>query len=348
MAITEINQQLDDRRISLSEEGEIVIREKHIALLDTAETNPSVIINDPKVPLQFSQHPQNPLLTLAEIRAEGSNKARTVWYFRLVWKTSSSRLNDPNATQFSPEKYDADNPGLQRVRWSFGTEKRILDRGRLHLGASNYRGTSVYDDNDGQLHVPQNSAGQAFSPTLQYDYRFPIALIDRNELQAPSALFDYIQGINRDSFKIDGLTAEPYTARMLDIGVSDWKRYQQYDYRTITYKIGFKPLDVVRIKGPTDAAGPNQTYFNSHKCSAWDAVAVDQGLYERNRVDIRFKRDENGNPSKDPDYLDGDGAFLDLETLIGTDPTSEEIAEWIRYRRYMYLKPLSFSALGFY
>ena len=348
MAITDFNQQLEDRRIALSEEGEIVVREKWIAQLDAPETNPATIFNDPKVPLQFSPHPKSPLLTLAEIRAEGSNKSRTVWYFRLVWKTSSGRLNDPNATQFSPDKYDANNPGLQRVRWSFGTEKRVLDRGRLHLGAANYYGASIYDNNGGQLHVPQNSAGQAFSPTLQYDYRFPIALVERNELKAPQALFDYIQGINQDAFQIDGLVADPYTARMLDIGVSDWKRFEQYDYRTITYKIGFKPLDIVRIKGPADAANPAQTYFNTHTCSAWDAVAVDQGLYERNRVDIRFKRDENGNPSKDPDYLDGNGKFLDLEDIIGTDPTSQEIAEWVRYRRYMYLTPLPFSALGFY
>lgn len=360
MPIESFNLQVPDRKISVSEDGSIEVAEKYIAVLDTAETNPNFIINDALVPRQGSEHPEWQFLRLSEIDANSHSDSRKVWVFELKYSTNAEPLEaNSQERTFDPDRFD--NEAKIRVRWSFGTEKRVIERARMFMGTHKYEEETddppfnTYDrGTDNQGYMPMNSAGQLFSPAMTYDHRYPIATVDRNELVVPTALFNYVLAINSDAFVIDSLPVAKYVCRMLDISVSERKRDRNVSFRTVTYKLGFKPLETVKIQGPLRTqAAPEPSYFNSYQCSGWDAVAVDAGLYERdyknNKLAWDRNRDEKGNPSTKPQYLDGKGKFLNMsDVTLVNNPTAEQIAEWIRYRRYMYLTPLPFAPFNFY
>lgn len=363
MAMTSFDLLAENRSINITDQGTAEVREEYLAVLDIAETNPAFIVNDPLVPRQNSQHPLWPGLFLQSIEANSSADSRKVWTVSLIYSSTSGVL-DPNTQerQFDPERFDGDGSNI-RVRWSFGTERRVIERARMFIGTHKYEAeegvpepefNTYHNGSDDNGYMPMNSAGHLFSPTLTYDARYPIATIDRNELQVTDAIFNYQEAINSDSFVIDGVTIQPYVCRMLDIQISERKRDRGTNFRTVTYRLGFKKKEKVKIYGPLRTqASPNPAYFRTYECSGWDAVAVDAGLYERKEVDgttsVVRARDEKGNPSTKPEYLDGNGLFLNMQDVtLQDDPTAEEISEWIRYRRYMYLNPLPFSPFNFY
>jgi len=354
------NLAIDGRNITGNDDGTITVTESRIAILDTAETNPRVILEDPLVPQRFSPHPLWNFVRLNSIDATGHDQGRKVWTFQLEYGSEvPDELENENAS-FSPERYKSESQ--QQVSWAFGVERVPAVHGRRFIEDVDKYGYGTFDDNFGYGYWVANSAGDGFTPSPQINQKFPVAHIVRNQLVVPSEVLEYPETTNIDSFVLDGLDIDEETAYMRDIKVSPVKHDRNRFFRTVTYDIAFKPLKTIKIirANRHDGSQPVTTTF---AVSGWAREFVDEGfryleVNERTK-EIVYKTiyDKESNTPKTPTFLDGYGRPLDW-TKVFPDlvnpgaapdlPDLEQRMQGLVYIRYLFLQPRFFSVFNFH
>lgn len=360
MPMESFNLAIDGRNITGNDDGTITVSESRIAILDTAETNPRVILEDPLVPERFSAHPLWDFVRLNSIDATGHDQGRKVWTFQLEYGSEvPDELSDENSS-FSPERYKSESQ--QQVSWSFGVERVPAITGRCFIEDVDSPFYGTFDDNYGHGYWVANSAGDGFNPSPQINQKFPVAHVVRNQLVVPPEVLDYPETTNIDPFVLDGLPIGEEIAYMRDIKVSPVKHDRNRFFRTVTYDIAFKPLTTIKIRR-ANRHGGDQPVEATFAVSGWSRAFVDEG-FRYLEVDARTKEivyktmyDKEGNTPKTPTFLDGYGQPLDW-TKVFPDlvnpgaapdlPNLEQRMQGLVYMRYLFLEPKPFSVFNFH
>lgn len=360
MAIESFNLAIDGREIVGNDDGTITVTENRIAVLDTAETNPKVILEDPLVPGRFSAHPLWNFVRLRSIDATGHDQGRKVWTFKLEYGSEVPDDLENENSSFSPERYKSEDQ--QQVSWSFGVERKPAIVGRCFIEDVDSPFYGTFDDNFGHLYWVSNSAGDGFVPHPQINYKFPVAHVVRNQLVVPEQVLSYTETTNIDSFKLDGLTIDEQTAYMRDIKVSPIKYDRQRFFRTVTYDIAFKPLKTIKIRR-ANRHGGSQPVEATFQISGWAREFVDEGFRylevneKTKQIVYRTMTDSEGNEQKTPTFLDGYGQPLDwtkvFPELVNPGgapdlPNLEQRMQGLVYMRYLFLTPKPFAVFNFH
>ena len=328
--------------------------------MDAAETDPRVILEDPLVPSRFQVHPLWNFVRLGSIDATGHDKSRKVWNFQLVYGSEVANELENEDSSFSPSRYVS--PFQQRVSWRFGTERVAAKTARKFIEELGHPKYGQYDDNEGHLYPVSNSVGDPYNPAPQRNVKFPIAVVERNQLVVPPEVLTYTETINDDHFRLDGLDIGEGVAYMRDIGVSEVKHDRNFFFRTCKYEIGFKPTKTWKVLRKNEAGG-SQPVARTFIVSGWDEAFVDEGFRwlkastRVNKLVYESLKDGENNAQRTPTHLDGQG-----KQLVWTDifpellnpglppdrPTLAQIAEGMVYNRYMFLEPKPFSVFNFH
>jgi len=367
MAMESFNLAIEGRTIDGNDDGTITVTESRIAILDTAEINPQVILEDPMVPKRFSAHPLWNFVRLNSINATGHDQGRKMWTFELEYASSAAGAIDPGNVEspgtpdsFSPDRYVSDEQ--QHTSWSFGVERVPARTGRKFIEDDTADGFGTYHNNAGFGYYVANSVGDGFNPSPQIDVKYPVAHIVRNEETLTDKLLTYTESINNDAFWVDGIRHSPLTGYMQNISVSALKSDRNHAFRTVTYDIAFKPLEqwtIIRA----DQIVPGQVNKHTFTVSGWDRAFVDEGFrwLDQNPRDktivYRTILDSAGNSPKNPAFLDGYGKPLDWTKVFpellnpGDTPDVPSLAQrmgGLVYLRYMFLDPKPFVIFDFH
>lgn len=79
-----------------------------------------------------------------------------------------------------------------------------------------------------------NSAGVPYNPPLEKDDSRPTATVVRNLLVCPPWILDYQDAVNSDTFTLDGITVQPYYAKMNAVRVSGMRFENGFFFRSVT------------------------------------------------------------------------------------------------------------------
>jgi hypothetical protein len=207
-------------------------------------------------------HPQNPfafLQTLTPVATEN----RKIWNVTGAYKqgTLPTGPQDP-----------LDQP--KEVAWSSSAYTR-----------------PVVKDNDGNAIV--NSAGESFDPPLTEDGHNVVGTITYNSDQYdPQLGATFEDAVNKDTEKIANLTAEPRTAKIIEVGATQ-EFFSGTPYWVVTVKVEIN-------------------------LNTWDREVLDQGLHELAPISLELVRMEtdDGADATEPLLLNGGGERL----LPGEDP----------------------------
>lgn len=366
MPMTSFDLELDGRSIQGNDDGTIEVMENRRARLDTPETDPRVILEDPMVPKRFQVHPLWGFVRLQSIDATGHDNSRKMWTFRLQYSSATANeLENPDSS-FSPEKYV--NEHQQKIEWGEGNERvpvkyaRKLMDGRDRDPSEglppNY---GQYDDNDGKFYPVTNSVGELFTPPLMRNEKYTVATVTRNHMAVPPQILTYRETVNSDNFILGGLHIPQGCAYLQSIGISSIKHDRDRFFYTVTWKIAIKPLKKYTFL--RECVGPACTESVTMWVSPWDEDAVDMGAVKMvvnsktNKIEYEPVRHQDGTPvtAARAVPLNGRGEELDwtrlFPELAGTPPTLPTIqqrAQGLVRMRYMFLEPKPFGVFKFH
>jgi hypothetical protein len=363
MSITSFNLAIDGRSIVGNDDGTIDVNESRIAVLDTAETNPQVILEDPMVPKRFQVHPLWNFVRLESIDAKGHDKGRKMWTFGLRYNSGTANELENDDSSFSPERYI--NEHQQRVEWGEGTERVTVKYARRFMdGRDREPGDQVpnygtYDDNEGMLYPVSNSVGEPFNPPIMRNEKYTVARITRNHKLVPPEILTYRETVNDDPFILGGLTIPTGCAYLRSIKISSIKHDRNTFFYTVNWDIALKPLKEYTFL--RECVGPLCVDRVTMMVSPWDEDAIDQGVQkmvvdeETNTIRYEVLRDREQNAVKKPIPLNGRGVPLDWTRIIpelsGTPPTLptlQQKADGVVRFRFMVLEPKPFSVFNFH
>jgi hypothetical protein len=237
MNILEIRWLRDDRTVSF-DDGVFTVNETIRVTTDlaidpglTVTSDPLFFIGDPLFPEIGSVHPEQNGLRFSNIgRARQMKQDKRVWEFPLIYKS-----NQPDSTdQGGDSNYKEDefvDTLIAKKQWGFKSVQVP-------------RRSSKVSDDDGATwttyaYPTTTTAGETL---LTNEDRFlPVLTYTRNELSVPTDILDIPGSVNSDSITLDGITVGPRMALISDVKISEWKRDQLYEFRTVTYTIVLKP-----------------------------------------------------------------------------------------------------------
>lgn len=145
---------------------------------------------------------------------------------------------------------------------------------------------AYYRDRNGQAML--NSAGYFYDPPDEGDDSRWVANVSKNVAAVPLWLKSYRDAVNADDYVLDGLAIAAGESKLMDMRLGKWQELNGIRFRTLSLSIAL------------DEAG-------------WDAVLLDQGIYEIDPADASKRRritDDEGEPVDSPVPLDGAGHKL--------------------------------------
>jgi hypothetical protein len=173
--------------------------------------------NNEILPFPFEDFfPDSPILSCRHIKAEQDKSAP------LKWIVTADYSSEP-LIQADKDEVKEENPLMRPARIKWSTNKYLK---------------GINKDINGKAIV--NSAGDFFDPTVEIDCSHWTATIQKNLPWVPSWLIDYDNTINSKSFNIQGLTIQPYKARIDEIEISEPQEQNGYEFVVFTYKLEFR------------------------------------------------------------------------------------------------------------
>ena len=191
----------------------------------TVTSDPLFFVGDPLFPAIGDQHPENTGLRFQNIgQATQLEKDKSKWMFPLIYSSEQVAVADQggDANYRENEYYDSI---IARKNWSFKSIKIP-------------RRASVVSDDGGSNYTtnPQQTATTAGEPVNSTETKYlPVLNYTRNELVIPPDILEFVGSVNSDAITVDGLAVAPDAALVSDIKISQWKRDQATQYRTVSY-----------------------------------------------------------------------------------------------------------------
>lgn len=335
MAIIDVRWQREGRSVSYSEEGVFTVNETIHVQTNLAidpggdvTSNPLFFIGDPLFPQIGDVHPKNSTLRFKNIgRATQMKEDKRVWAFPLVYTSSQPAITAQAGDQNFKEDEFVDTL-IAKKTWGFkGVQmpmraRKVSDDGGV-TWSTNYEPTAT-------------TAGESIAATE--DRFLPIVTYTRNELLVPPSILDLVGSVNSDVITVDNLSVDVRKCLCSNLTISEWKRDETYEFRTVTY-----------------------TFMLNE--DTWDFSLLNRGFYERlldattglvgseSRVEVPNGKNEDGQARKDipaasPRLLKYDAA-TDVTTGIRfTGEGANGDMSDVHYRRYRNPYLTSFGALG--
>ncbi len=315
------------RQVGMNSQGGWTVTETLQAKFDAMfepDDDPLDFVGDVMLPSIGSPHPYNASLFLNSVPsasfAQGSLSA-----INFACEYSTIRIS---ASQFQRDRY-IDSTTADKS-WSFRQTAIPVEK-------------AYVSDDDGSTWSSsekpvQNTLGELFIPGLTKTRYMPVCRYVRNETVTPTGILNLPGSVNNDSITIDGKSVTARQALIVSLGVSSWKRFEGYSFRTVDYEI------IVKDDG-------------------WDESVLNKGFYywaplspsgfKKERVLVPNGIDEDGNErpwvyAEEPVVLNLAGMHLAKFVKIGTSPHGGAEADFVpHYRKFRYHSAVSFSALGF-
>lgn len=289
----------------------------------TTTADPLFFIGDPLFPAIGASHPAQTNLRLKNFgRAEQNKKDKRIWDFTLIYTSDQPTIAEQSGDSNYKEDEFVDTL-IAKKSWGFKTIE--IPR----------RPTVVSDDN-GTTWTTEKSPVQttAGEPVPANESKFlPVLTYTRNELSTPAAILSLVGSVNSDAITLDGLSVGIREALISNVTVSEWKRDQTYQFRTVVYTLMIDE-------------------------ATWDLRMLNRGFYVKAAnedpvvAELPAGADLKKVPVKSPQLLsftagtdadDFDGSITALippaTVLSGTD--------WYHERRYKHPQITPFTAYGF-
>jgi len=241
--------------------------------------------------------------------------------------------NDDGLTYLVTVKYS------NEARDECETEENPFDRPpKIRWDVANKTKAAPLIDLDSK--IVRNTAGWPFDPVPDLIKTYLTLSITRYEAEFDiDEALQYVNATNSDAWEIDGHTFEVGSARCSEISTGDKQCEGGYDYREVTYKFEFSPIELSATLEDEDGSALVVG-------GGFDTWLLNQGPYyltlsplivkpPRDRKFCRryFKDAADGTPSGDMGLLDRDGTELDRDA----DPL---------YLRFRFLERRPFVTLG--
>ncbi len=288
-------------------------------------SDPLFFVGDVLFPSIGDPHPENSAVRFASIgqgtQLEGD---KSKWSFDLVYSSDQPGVSDQSGdSNFKDDEFV--NVTIARKSWSF--KSVVAPR----------RATKFSDDggvtwSDG-LYTTQTTAGEPINST-ETKY-LPVLNYTRNELSTPASVISFVGSVNSDSISLDGLAVAPDAALVSDIKISEWKRDQSSQFRTVQYTFilrddlwdldmlnqGFyvKPRDEDSFIGKKPA-GPELKLANVTKPQM---LKFDAGL---------------GGPNDEARFFESETSIIDFSSVS---------PDQVHYRKFQHPQRTVFAGYGF-
>jgi hypothetical protein len=331
-SITEVRWQREGRSVDF-EDGVFTVNEVLEVWTDlpadpgaSVTSDPLFFVGDPLFPEIGDVHPENNNLRFTTIgqgtMLEGD---KSKWQFPLVYSSNQTAIADQGGnSNFEDDEFvDA---SIARKSWSF----KSIKVPRRASPVSDDGGTS-YTTNS---YFPGTTAGEPINVT-ETAY-LPVLSYTRNELATPSSVLTFVGSVNSDAITLDGLSVAPDAALCSDVKISEWKRDQAVQFRTVQYQFILKD-------------------------SLWDLELINRGFYVRESTDPKPSHAElpagpsgKKTPVTTPQLLgftQGTGAtdkdkFLSSETFL-LDASATVDPSDVHVRQYKHPQRAAFAGYGF-
>jgi len=168
--------------------------------------------------------------------------------------------------------------------------------------------TPIWEDVDGNGIV--NSAGDPFDPPPEKDDSRWTSITRKNVLPSvPNWIFAYQDGVNSDSFTIDGVGVEATWAKVSAIHLGEVQERNDTEYRVLTVTIHYRGEG----EGVGSGSGSYGSGSGTDAIEPWDLNLLDQGFREIDDEgsgasgNIRNIKNADGEDITAPVPLDGEG-----------------------------------------
>lgn len=328
MAIIDVRWQREGRAVSYSEEGVFTVNETIHVQTDLAidpgtdvTSNPLFFIGDPLFPQIGDVHPKNGTLRFKNIgRASQMKEDKRVWAFPLVYTSAQPAITAQAGDQNFKENEFVDTL-IAKKSWGFkGVQmpmraRKVSDNGGT-TWSTNYEPTAT-------------TAGESIAATE--DRFIPVVTYTRNELSVPASILSFVGSVNSDVITVDNLSVGVRKCLCSNLTISEWKRDETYEFRTVTY-----------------------TFMLNE--DTWDFRLLNRGFYEQpnaefgvNRIEVPNGLNEDNTarkwiPASTPQLLQYYAGITTALRLAGTNANGT-MAD-VHYRRYQNPYLTSFGALG--
>ncbi len=189
-------------------------------------SDPLFFVGDPLFPEIGDTHPENTNLRFKTIgqgtMLEGD---KSKWQFPLVYASNQTAKTDQGGDS-SFEEDEFVDATIAKKSWTFKSIKvprrstQVSDDGGSTYTTGNYPPCTTTGE-------PINVSETKYLPVLSYT---------RNELTTPSSVLSFVGSVNSDSITLDGLVVAPDAALCSDVKISEWKRDQNTEFRTVQYQ----------------------------------------------------------------------------------------------------------------
>jgi len=239
-----------------------------------------------KLPLIGTAHPNHPSCKCCRRHCQPeSHGQKFQWLFTAQystrWDINENPLDDPAKTEWSTETFSA----------------------------------VVWEDVNGGAIV--NSAGDPFDPPAEKDDSRWTSITRKNVADSvPDWIFAYQDGVNSDSFTIDGKSIDAGEAKVSAIHLSETQERNEVDYRVLTVTIHY------RGEGDDSGSSGYGSGSGADEIEPWDLSILDAGMREivagssggglRNITNTGT--DGDGEPVTAPAPLDGEGSKIENPT----------------------------------
>ena len=199
------------------------------------------------------------------------------------------------------------------TKWNI-LENPLQDPARTEWSTESYQ-TPVVEDIDGDAII--NSAGDPFDPPAEKDDSRWVSITRKNVADSvPAWIFAYQDGVNSDSYTVDGKLIDPGEAKISAIHLGETQTRNEIDYRVLTVTIHYR--------GEGDDAGSSGygPGGGGDEVEPWDLSLLDAGMREIGSEGsgscawsgLRPIRNCDGSDVMAPVPLNGEGFALDDPT----------------------------------
>jgi len=336
VSITEVRWKREQRSVDYSD-GVFTVNELLEVWTDlpadpgaSVTSDPLFFVGDPLFPEIGDPHPENSNIRFQTIgqgtMLEGD---KSKWQFPLVYSSAQVAATDQGGdSDFKEDEYV--DSSRAKKSWSFKTVKvprrpsQVSDDGGFTFTGANYFPTTTAGE-------PINVTESNYLPVLNYT---------RNELATPPSVLSFVGSVNSDSITLDGVSVSPEAALCSDVRISEWKRDQGTQFRTVQYTFMLKDdlwdLDLL------NRGFYLRTYDLVEDTSTphWAELPTGPG-----GTDVRVATPQLLGFTQGTGATDKDRAFTSNTFLLDASPTVDNSD--VHVRKYRHPQRTAFAGYGF-
>lgn len=190
---------------------------------DNKYTTRADIMASGLLPVKYSEHPDNALMTVRDVSLE-QDEAPTVWTATVSYSSAPYDKDDEE-----DEEFDSPLDKPARIKWTTTQFTK-----------------PIYRDVNEEAIV--NSVGDYFDPPIEIESsRFSI-VVEKNLSAVPVWVLTYPNAVNQSAFEVQGLTIDAGVARLSELAISEQKNEQNVDFYTVTFRLELANADEVDWK----------------------------------------------------------------------------------------------------